>query len=1626
MKKHVFLFLILIVSFSCYSQTPTQRIRTQLKVDLIPEIITADSVLVTNGTNILGYVPRAELQQQLTLSGTQITISGQNTIDIGPLVGANAIWGNITGTLSNQIDLQSSLDSKQENLTSGTNIRTINGLDILGSGNLVVSASGSGVSELSDLLDVSTSIPTNRFSLMANGTAFVSRALVEADISDLGSYVALTGMQSIGGIKIFQDQIEFYNGINLQSANGFIAFSAQFDFSTGGVSNRLFFDSGNDFSWKSADQTNGTGATFAQSNTAIRKYTFQDASGTVAFLSDIVGGTGDFLADGTVPMTGQIDMDSNNLSDVGILEILGSQTSVTFRFEGSNEFEISPLGGGSSDDFIYNYNTSRWEFLGDVDFKGALTANGTSISTDDQTATEVSYDNATSALIATNTQDAIDEVASLAGGAVNDFVTGGSLTGTDLTLTIPNQDNPVIDLSGLSGGTDDQTATEVPFTPNGSITSTNVQDAIIEVRDEAVTGSTGIVAEGFYTTTALAEHIVPHGLAYTPSLTKITVSGGSSINSPINVKSVDATNITFVVGSETVIAGIDFYWKIFGTGTIVGQTAAEVVFTPTGNTTSTNVQTAIVELQTELDGVSGGGGGNPNVALITSQSDLINTNNAGKIYYITQDFALTSDVIIPDSVTISSNGGGVIDVAGYKVLFQNCNWDMGTDERVFDFLYYTTRTYNYTATGGESIIDTGLDVEFYPHELQVDDVLLHEGSEHDYTWKYGKFTNTFEINFNGDYSTLDAGEEVKLIYTHDLDRSRIDPTSTFVNGDIDLYNFGMRDGGNIDLNTGTDNRNIIRQAQQIWNIAGGKGTLMRSGNYMYSPVFENEHEGEKPRGLFIEGFASFEMGQNTAIGFLHSDLDYSRLIVAFNTTNSYISGGRFDGYLETFPHDVYGTGSSGVGIRVRNGNHNLLLTSEVSNTTGDGVNFNGEVNFIHYNTVTADKFTIGSTIDASGVISADPLYSYSDLWDITNQKFADFGWMLGGSSYADDFGLDTQQFWAAYYDATDTFLFKTDMMETYRLNKVPENATQLRLIIYTPKVLYSAGFVQFLTGENGDSLDGITVQGVQIMSGPESFDTTMHVTAQNVVDNINAFISTPEYTAQLDRHGKVTIISDVVDASLTVNTTRTGLTVEESNVTTSGLRGTIYAPWHNSRITVSNAKIFRGKRQGLSNLSADSRITGVLFSEIGRGYDGINGVGTRGNPGWVIDLEDGYRNINHSEIDHNYFRISKGGFIILKGTRDISIHDNVFEYSTYPSFNVVSAIDLQNGEQTSFYNNLVKGVELGLGRNTEAFGNRMFDTKVTFQMEGSKFRDNSILYDVILSDSSTGQEYGFAYIQRNNFFYTKPLTNGNPIIRYAQGMILEDLVFDLNNVNIDEGILKVGDYDFRKEQGYFKNITIKNAHYSESAKGTGIGDLSTMDIYGFDSTVGLRISGGLVRDIKWNNINIVGGSIYGWFLGYPNTVVADVNDYKTWHITQTNVTIDDDGYLLGSRFMFETDKDVNIYWQGGSLNMKLGNDGDSNSFFDLKHNGWSTFKDVTFTSEVATTANLIGQPCARIYFVDCSFINVTMPLRAGDKFLYTKPHVDMEVYSDNIAALAGGIPVGYLYRTSTGQINTTF
>jgi len=82
------------------------------------------------------------------ISATDTTYTAGSGISIENNVISNtqtsAVWGNIQGTLSDQTDLQTELNSKQDSLISGTNIKTINLTSILGSGDISVATSAQG------------------------------------------------------------------------------------------------------------------------------------------------------------------------------------------------------------------------------------------------------------------------------------------------------------------------------------------------------------------------------------------------------------------------------------------------------------------------------------------------------------------------------------------------------------------------------------------------------------------------------------------------------------------------------------------------------------------------------------------------------------------------------------------------------------------------------------------------------------------------------------------------------------------------------------------------------------------------------------------------------------------------------------------------------------------------------------------------------------------------------------------------------------------------------------------------------------------------------------------------------------------------------------------------------------------------------------------------------------------------------------------------------------------------------------------------------------------------------------------------------------------------------------------
>lgn len=101
-----------------------------------------------------------------TDGNTTVTASSNGTVNLSSILPNSAVWGNIIGTLSDQTDLQSALNNKQDTLVSGTNIKTINSTSILGSGNITISAptytAGTGISITNDVISVTAPTLTNK------------------------------------------------------------------------------------------------------------------------------------------------------------------------------------------------------------------------------------------------------------------------------------------------------------------------------------------------------------------------------------------------------------------------------------------------------------------------------------------------------------------------------------------------------------------------------------------------------------------------------------------------------------------------------------------------------------------------------------------------------------------------------------------------------------------------------------------------------------------------------------------------------------------------------------------------------------------------------------------------------------------------------------------------------------------------------------------------------------------------------------------------------------------------------------------------------------------------------------------------------------------------------------------------------------------------------------------------------------------------------------------------------------------------------------------------------------------------------------------------------------------------
>lgn len=285
--------------------------------------------------------------QVLTYDSTSNTWKNENS------AGGGGAWGTITGTLSDQTDLQTALNGKADSLTADQNYVTDAQLTVIGN----TSGTNTGDQDLSSYLTSATAASTYE-PLRGGDDNYVTSAQLtiinntsgtntgDQDLSGLVPYTGATGDVNLGtygitiGSGIFKSGttspiLDIANlGINDASSNNVIS-----------IANRTLIDSTSlitmlDWASSTGIKLGNTGGIFATLDvsdlTTGRTFTFPDADGILALTSDISA-----LSSVYQPLDTQ-------LTSLAGLSYTGNAGKFIRVNAGETDFELATVGGSGT------------------------------------------------------------------------------------------------------------------------------------------------------------------------------------------------------------------------------------------------------------------------------------------------------------------------------------------------------------------------------------------------------------------------------------------------------------------------------------------------------------------------------------------------------------------------------------------------------------------------------------------------------------------------------------------------------------------------------------------------------------------------------------------------------------------------------------------------------------------------------------------------------------------------------------------------------------------------------------------------------------------------------------------------------------------------------------------------------------------------------------------------------------------------------------------------------------------------------------------------------------------------------------------------------------------------------
>jgi hypothetical protein len=748
----------------------------------------------------------------------------------------------------------------------------------------------------------------------------------------------------------------------------------------------------------------------------------------------------------------------------------------------------------------------------------------------------------------------------------------------------------------------------------------------------------------------------------------------------------------------------------------------------------------------------------------------------------------------------------------------------------------------------------------------------------------GKITvSTYTIG--GNNLTFDSEYDKPFI---DLGQNgSISNTATFASGDINLAWFGLVFDGikgvyQETVQSGTDNRNVILQAQKIYNSRkSGKPYVDGNGIFMMSATPAPLLARDVPTGMYITGNVHFTFGDNVYLGILPNSLDNYEAFAAFEVKNAKLINPQIIGDL--VDHNFVSVSEYCYAITVKGMSDGFqVLGGVLENFSGDGfiARKSFEVTFSSAGGNGIDESVFetingglkNTIINTNGSNTTNPDFATSKLFSLSNIRFGWAGQMMFGGhvAFSGISGWNSFNLYVSFFDESGNFIERTGLVERDVPLPLKPEYKQFKVTIYTPK-------------------------------------------------DWNTF------------------------------------------------EATVYAPQSPKNVIFSPDEVINCVRQGVSNLSPYSKIRNVRFERIGRRYDG-----TVGSPAYAIDIEDGYALLNNIDINDNYFGNTARGSIILKGTRNINIYNNIFPYPNIAGWDANRTISLRYGYNTSFTGNSVFGHPIDLGRGDSMSSNRLENLTISYTLENEVIEGEINNKNISFLPNSADVGNGFTYFRNNYWKYDKPLDPSVFIFTHRRkaNVIRENEIFDFqgNTTSTLNRLSTVINGEAGISQGYVKNVIIKNI---KPADGNGAIVWVYQKLEDFSISMGLDIRGGSSQNLKWNNINLEGNL----FLTLNDFANTNTGNFNTLEINNLNIEILTAVELNSGVFAFgSTQKDINIIVKDSSFKIKIGTNGNADDFLGLLNNGSKHFINTTFyTDQTGSTQSLNSS----YEFTNCTFQNIT-------------------------------------------------